>query len=380
MKQTKITHLTSAHPRYDTRIFLKQCSSLVKIKGYKVSLIVADGNGNELKNDVSIFDVGKLKGRLNRIFNTTKKVLNKAIELDSDIYHFHDPELIPIGLKLKKLGKKVIFDIHENIALQIKDKEYLNYFIRNSISYVYRYYEKKSLVKFDTLILAENSYLEYYKKITNKYTIVLNMPDIQPLEEFYSIKRLKNELFYIGGISNDRGLDVTVSAIKILKKDISDIFMHYVGNTYNNILESVDLKSIEKNIKFYGSMPLFKGLELSRDAKVGLSILKPIDNYMKSYSTKIFEYMALGLPVVTSDFKLYKDVIEKYNCGICVNPLNPKEIADAIKYIIDNPKEAEQMGINGRNAVLEKYNWAIEEEKLYNVYKQLENRLILNTK
>ena len=107
-----ITHLTSAHPRYDTRIFFKECISLAK--NYKVNLIVADGLGDEEKNTVYIYDVGKVEGRLNRIFKTTKKVLQRAIELDSDVYHLHDPELIPIGLKLKKMGKKVIFDAHED--------------------------------------------------------------------------------------------------------------------------------------------------------------------------------------------------------------------------------------------------------------------------
>ena len=105
----KITHLTSVHSRYDTRIFLKECSSLAKINNYEVSLIVADNKGNEFKNCVSIYDAGKLPGRVNRMFKTTKNILQKAIELNSDIYHLHDPELIPVGLKLKKLGKKVIF-------------------------------------------------------------------------------------------------------------------------------------------------------------------------------------------------------------------------------------------------------------------------------
>ena len=138
----KITHLTSVHPRYDTRIFIKECCSLAKIKGYEVNLIVADGLGDEKNNSVQIVDVGKLQGRINRIFKTTRNIFIKAIELDSDIYHLHDPELIPVGLKLKKLGKKVIFDIHENVAEQIKDKEYLNFYVRNFFSFIYAKYEK----------------------------------------------------------------------------------------------------------------------------------------------------------------------------------------------------------------------------------------------
>ena len=368
----KITHLTSAHPRYDTRIFIKECSSLAKVKNYEVNLIVADGLGDEEKNSVNIFDIGKIDGRINRIFKTTKKVLGKAKKLNSDIYHLHDPELIPIGLKLKNLGKKVIFDIHENIAQQIKDKEYLNYYIRNILSFIYAKYEKKALKKFDILVLAEDSYVEYYSKLSDRVVVILNMPDIEPMKKFQVDNRDKNGLFYIGGISNERGLDVTIEAIKILKEKTPDIYMHYVGNTYNDILETIDMKNIQNNIKFYGAMPLFEGLELSKDAKVGLSILKPIGNYIKSYSTKVFEYMILGLPVVTSNFDLYKNIVEKYNCGLCVNPLDPQEIADAIAYIINHPEEAKEMGENGKKAVLECYNWSIEEEKLFKIYSELQ--------
>ncbi len=369
--KTKITHLTSVHPRYDTRIFTKECCSLTKLRRYEVSLIVADSLGDEKKNGVHIFDVGKLHGRFNRMFRTTKNILAKAIELDSDIYHFHDPELIPVGVKLKKLGKKVIFDIHENIAQQIKDKEYLNYFFRNFLSSVFAKYEKRVLKKFDMLVLAENSYVKYYSKLSNNIVVILNMPDIGSLEKFYVGNREKNGLFYIGGISNDRGLNVTVEALKILKEKIPDIYMHYIGNTYNDILESIDMKSIQSNIKFYGPMPLFEGLELSKETKVGLSILKPIGNYITSYSTKVFEYMAVGLPVITSNFELYKGIVEKYHCGLCVNPLDPKEIAEAITYIITHSKEAKKMGENGKRAVREQYNWSIEEKKLFQIYEEL---------
>ena len=369
--KTKITHLTSAHPRYDTRIFIKMCSSLAKKQNYKVSLIVADDKGDEVKNGVNIFDVGKQNGRLNRILKTTKDVYKKALEMKSDIYHIHDPELISIGLKLKKIGKKVIFDVHENVALQILDKGYIPKILRKLISRMYRMYEVKLLKRFDMLVLAEYSYETYYKELNNKIEIILNMPDLQPLGQFISKERDKNEIFYIGGISNDRGFNVTIEALKLLKSRSIDFFMHYIGPYSRDLVDSINLDKIENNIKLYGRMSLYEGLEYSKNAKVGLSILKPIGNYTSSYSTKVFEYMALKLPVVTSNFKLYKDVVEKYNCGLCVDPMNPKAIADAIEYIMTHPVEAKIMGENGKKAVTEKYNWGIEEKKLFSIYERL---------
>jgi len=149
----RIAHLTSVHPRYDTRIFLKQCRSLADA-GFSVSLVVADGKGDEIISNISIFDVGKPKNRLDRMLSITRRIWSKANNLDCDIYHLHDPELIPIGLKLKKRGKKVIFDSHEDISKQILGKHYLNPLVRKIVSAVYAVYERSVLKKYDLLIAA----------------------------------------------------------------------------------------------------------------------------------------------------------------------------------------------------------------------------------
>ena len=366
----KVCHLSSAHHRFDTRIFYKQCQSLAS-DNRLVSLVIADGLGNENRDNISIFDVGKQKNRFRRIFKTTNDVYKKALELNCEIYHFHDPELIRIGLKLKKEGKKVIFDIHENIALQILSKEYIPKILRKIISKIYRLYEIKKLKKFDALIIAEHSYKEYYSSLNKNLVTVLNMPKIDHLKEFYSVKRLKNEIFYIGGISNNRGFDVLIQSLKILKQKIPDIFAHFIGPFAENFIDNKDFNEVKGNFKLYGSMPLRKGLKYSKNSKIGLSILKPIKNYTQSYSTKIFEYMAIGLPVITSNFKLYKDIIDKNYCGMCVDPENPNEIAKAIEFILTNPEKAKEMGQNGSRLVKEKYNWTNEELKLINIYKKL---------
>jgi len=132
--KVKVCHLTSAHSRYDIRIFIKECRSLA-INGYDVTLIVNDDKDDEILDGVRIVSTKyKYKNRIDRFIRSRKKLLDKAIEIDASIYQLHDPDLLPIGNKLKSLGKKVIFDSHEDVPQQIKDKEWIPKILRNLIS------------------------------------------------------------------------------------------------------------------------------------------------------------------------------------------------------------------------------------------------------
>ena len=91
-KSLKIAHLTCVHKRFDTRIFKKQCISLSKKDNYNVSLIVADGLGSTKHKNINIYDVGLSKNRFNRVFISVQKIYLKALNLDCDIYHLHDPD------------------------------------------------------------------------------------------------------------------------------------------------------------------------------------------------------------------------------------------------------------------------------------------------
>jgi glycosyltransferase involved in cell wall biosynthesis len=128
---------------------------------------------------------------------------------------------------------------------------------------------------------------------------------------------------------------------------------------------------LEARVQIPGPIPHEEVFDVLVRSHIGLAVLHPDPNYVDSLPTKLFEYMAAGLPVVASNFPLWKEIVEGNRCGITVDPLDSKAIAQAIEYLLTHPEEALQMGENGRRAVEEKYNWEAESKKLLGVYSKL---------
>ena len=366
----KIIHLTSVHDRYDNRILFKQCISIMKA-GRDVSLIVADGRGDEIKDGVKIYDVGTSNGRLSRMVNTTQRVYKKAIENNADVYHLHDPELIPWGIILCNLKKKVIYDMHENLPKQIRDKSWIPVLIRNVISKMIAMLERIALKKF-YVIFAELSYIKEYRWLEN-YEVVLNLPIY---EELINLPGLSKNIFtvgYIGGVSRNRGILIAVESILQLRRKGYEIELLCVGNVSEEVeSDSVFKKGIlEGWVQSTGRLSPQEGLSLIAGCHLGIAVLRPIGNYVESYPTKMFEYMSMGIPVLASNFSLYSQIIDKYECGLCVNPEDIEAIKRALVFFYDNSDKAKEMGYRGQRAVQEKYNWEIEAKKLLAFYDQL---------
>lgn len=363
-----IVHLSSAHSRYDTRIFIKMCSSLAQY-GYVVSLIVADGLGDEVKNGVSIFDVGaRAGGRLSRMTKAVSCVFEKAKALDADIYHLHDPELMPIGIKLKKLGKIVIFDAHEDLPKQILGKPYLSKPTRIVLSKIFLYYERWSCPKFDAVITATPFIRDKFLKINPNTLDVNNFPLLGELSNTSEWEQKEDEVAYVGGIAKIRGAEEIVAALE------------YTQGVRLNLAGQFSEKAVEVKVKNHSSWSKINELgflnrhqvhEVLARSKAGIVTLHPVINYLDALPVKMFEYMAAGIPVIASNFPVWNAIVDGAQCGLCVDPLDPKAIGEAVQYLLDYPEEAEKMGKNGRLAVEEKYNWLIEEQKLLKIYEGL---------
>lgn len=369
----KIAHITTIHTRGDQRIFLKECSSLAKIDKYDVNLIVSDGLGDVILNNVKIHDINVIiKKRILRFFLTSISALKKALKLDCHIYHFHDPELLFIGLLLKIFGKRVIFDSHETVYKQILEKPYLNEYIGLIISKIYRIVEVIICFWFDYIIAATPYIKEHFLKFNTNTMDINNYPIVGELSNSIPFNKKKNHICFIGSISKKRGIIENIQSLE------------YVNNCTLTIAGEFETESLEKEIKnlkgwnkvnYLGFVGRNEVKSILENSRIGLVTFHPIGNFIEAHPIKMFEYMLAGIPVITSNFKLFKKIIEKENCGMCVDPFDPKEIAWAINKLLSSEKQSEEMGKNGHRMIIKKYNWATEEKKLLKIYENVLSRI-----
>ena len=360
-----IVHLSSAHPRHDTRIFVKQCRSLAAL-GHAVTLVVADGLGADVVDGVRIIDVGRLPGRLNRMLRTTRRVLQAARRLDADLYQLHDPELLPAGLALKRRGKTVIFDSHEDVPVQLLAKPYLGALARRMLSSGYAACERHACRRFDGLVAATPFIRARLLGIHPNTVDVNNYPVLQEFDAAPDCDQKMAEVCYVGSISAIRGIRELVRACELLR---SPARLSLVGSFAEPALErEVAHLPGWKRVDAHGHLGRAGVQAAMRRAVAGLVTLHPVDNYLDALPVKMFEYMAAGLPVIASRFPLWQEIVEGNGCGVCVDPGDPAAIAAAIDHFCLHPQAAQRMGDNGRRAVHARYHWRGEADKLAGLY------------
>lgn len=367
----KITHLTSAHKRDDIRIFAKMCNSLAKIEHYSVSLIVADGRGDEIKNNVTIIDVGAtIGGRLTRMTKTVKKVFAKAKELDSDIYHFHDPELIPIGLKLKKLGKKVIFDIHENTELQILEKDWIPFLFRKLFSLMYKKYENYACKKFDAVIVPQEAMFKKYNDLI-KTIVIGNFPNKITYNDLSRNNYCKFRLLYSGAISKPRGFFNMLNLIDELNKIDTNYKLTLAGPMSSDLLKEAKKYDGWKNTEYLGVLSKKEIYKIYAENSIGLILFNNVGQYFMAYSLKLFEYMQNGMYVIMPNFGDWVKFNQTYKVGLNVDVSNARQIAKQIHQL--NKEQLYKIGKNNMENVNKYFSWKSQEKKLFKIYKELIN-------
>ena len=363
----KVCHITSAHNSNDVRIFHKECASLAEA-GYEVYLVAPGESGEE--KGVHIVGIGERpSSRIKRMTGFAKKAYQTDLALDCEVYHIHDPELLPYALKLKKRGKKVIFDSHEYYPAQIAMKPYFPRCVRGIVSGLYTAYETHVFKTIDCVFIPCTMNGKDVLEHRTKHHAIITNDVVIPSHGCVDITKNPDMICYAGALSPDRGITNL-----ILAADLAGIRLVLAGRfetqAYKEKLESMKEYS---SVDYRGVLPYGEVMELYSHCKIGCQVILPKGQYYSGdvLGVKVTEYMALGLPVILSDTPYMKKVVAQYRCGICVDPTDPHAIAAAIRYILDHPEEAAQMGRNGRAAVEAEFNWGIQEKRLLNAYREI---------
>ncbi|AKD53604.1 glycosyltransferase [Spirosoma radiotolerans] len=370
MKKIRVLHVSTAHPAHDPRVVFKQCQTLAATYDVFCALPHADASAAP---DIRFIRLPYFQRVGWRVLITCPFILLRGLWLRPRLVHVYVPEFIPFAYVFRLFGARIIYEVQENLHKKLHRKDVnKGYWLEKS----FRWFDQLARQHF-YFIFTEHGYVSTYSGLAKPHVILYNYPLLSFLKPFqipYNPSREEPSFFYIGLLSFDRAIDTLVASLAKLKITHPRFIVHLFGRrtfTVDKLEKLTDYDLVRSHLCFYGYTDQRAAFPYAAQATAGLALLKPVGDYPESYTTKLFEYMALGLPVVTSDFPLYRAIVDRHKCGFCVSPYDPVQVADALAYLIEHPDEARSMGQRGQQAVQQLYNWTSEAKKLLQFYEQV---------
>jgi len=370
MKQ-RVLLVSTVHPATDPRIVYKIAPSLAR--HYQVYCALPAASKPVSDDPVHFIALPVFRNLYMRLLFSHVVVLWKCMRLRPDLVHIFVPELIPLAFLFKWSGAVLVYEVQENLYKKFSIKHYNNAGVYQAL---FRFFDHLARRHF-YCIFTEDAYLKEYSKLNLPYAVVHNYASLAFLDKHAGEREVDYQVpqfIYSGVISLERSFDTLVFALVKLKESYPDFRMHFFGFVRINPDEIKKLPGydrIAENLIFYGYADQKTILKFAQRSIAGIALLKPVADYPDSYTTKLFEYMSLKLPVITSDFPLYRDVVEKAQCGFCISPYDADELFQKMKWLIENPAGCVQMGDNGRRAVENSYHWVQEERIVLQLYRSL---------
>jgi glycosyltransferase involved in cell wall biosynthesis len=365
-KKNSICHISTVHPLFDDRIFYKECITLSR-NSYDVYLIVTHPLDETIQN-VNIISLPAPVNRRQRLFKNAFLAFRKAAAIKPDVIHFHDPELLGIGILFRLLGKKVIYDVHEDISRQMLYKKWIgSSWIRYISSGFVVLIESFASLFFTKIVVVTEDIQKKFP--ASKTILVRNFPRIDMILNAKPAPVVKKSkvVIYAGNLSEVRGIKELIDAINYV-----DAELWLLGDW-----ENVEFESLCKTsggwhkTRYLGKKKLDEVYGYLKLADVGIALLYPIKNYLTSLPVKAFEYMALGLPMILSDFPFW---IETFTgCAEFANPFKPDEIVTKLKLLLTDTQHSAKLGSTSRQMIENGYSWEVESTKLINLYKEILN-------
>jgi glycosyltransferase involved in cell wall biosynthesis len=339
-------------------------------------ILVGRHQKDETVDGIRIAAVPKIGGRLRRMTVTSWQIYRRALEADGDIYHFHDPELMLVGLLLRLRGKRVIYDAHEDLPRTVAYKEYVPRVLRGVVAKAAETMELLSVHKCTAVIGATKQIAERFRDVNPNHVVVHNFPILDELANSRTVAWEEREraVAYVGAITRERGISELREAMTLLSGKLTCRLALAGWVSPASLKEEIHELPNSSAVEYLGVLSRREVANLLGRVQAGIVVLHPEASFMEAKPTKLFEYMCAGIPVVASDFPLWRDIVVKAKCGLLVNPLNPAEIAEAIAYLLTHPREAEEMGRCGRAAAEQLFSWKSEERTLVDLYRSILRR------
>lgn len=362
----RVVHLTTVHTRYDVRIFRKQCTSLAA-RGYDVHLLVADGRGEEINANVTIHDIGRVRDRSRRMLLQPLRMWRAARGLRAQIYHFHDPELLPVGLLLRFGRRHVVYDAHEDLPRALLSKDWIHPSWRRLIATVLERLENLAVHYLSAVVAATPHIAQRFAPHNARSLDINNYPLQSEIDTGPSPRGKERTVCYVGGIGRIRGAFEMINALEHVNARL------ILAGPFESGATETALRALPawSRVDFRGVVNREQVRQIMAESCAGLLFFHPEPNHIEAQPNKMFEYMAAGLPVLASDFPLWRKLLVESGAGRCADPMDPRAIAHAIQQTLADPLSARAMGERGRDAVLSRYQWTSEERKLHDLYTQL---------
>lgn len=368
--------LTTAHSPYDDRIYHREAVSLLRA-GYRVEVIAPWGRSELTTDGIRIIAVKKPATRLGRFTQTAARIFRKALCEQADIYHFHDPDLLPWMVALSAKGKRVVYDVHEYNAKSILGKTWLPAALRGPAAMSVGWLEGWASGRFSGVITVNPHMANLFRPFNANVESIANYPVPWFVDRCTRSEETATErVIYVGGLNKERGYELIFDAMNLVRQRRPNAECLAVGPVdYSSVNGKYPRFNQEgqsiNGVAWGGTVKLGDVPEYLLSARVGWIPFENICRFAHSEPIKLFEYMAAGLPVVASQLGFIAKIVEETGCGLLVPPSDAQAHADAICYLLDHPDEAAAMGDRGKRAVLDSYNWSHEEKKLLDFYRQI---------
>jgi glycosyltransferase involved in cell wall biosynthesis len=371
-----VCHITTVHPVQDARIYHRMCGALAARKLDVVLIAPGSFPAQAHLRPSNANDRLTRAGRLRR----SAIALRAALAEDADVYHFHDPELIPMALLLKALrpSAAVVYDVHEDYPSMMRDKYWLPRWSRPAVAAGAGLANRIAATCLDGIVVADQGVARDFAKPAAKKTLIhYNFP---ALGLFAADNRAASQptadLVYVGGLSERAGVFVLFDALKILAEQAIRPTVRLAGYTDGEaglatVTGALRRYGLDGQVQFVGRIPHSQVPAWLRQGRIGLVLLQAVPKFLKNIPSKMFEYWASGLPVLASDLPPIRQFLVEGRNGYLFPPASPAHLADRIAYLLQHPGERESLGRAGREMIEAQWNNEKQIESLIGFYGNL---------